>query len=190
MLAPRCQMPTRPSSRQPWVCVVPRQGPCKRVANHVDVVFVLFTFEMTCTSLMDGASFGAAAGDRGVRTPPALPLKPVFQTSALGATAIDNLHVEKSRAAQQIPGTWVRRTWDRGGCGRQGRSSLGHTRLPSHVGRPFPCPLVCALSRLRSCFLPPRLDASSVPQASTNFIQPQDLVAAQLTSSMGGASIR
>jgi hypothetical protein len=157
MLAPRCQMPTRPSSRQPWVCVVPRQGPCKRVANHVDVVFVLFTFEMTCTSLMDGASFGAAAGDRGVRTPPALPLKPVFQTSALGATAIDNLHVEKSRAAQQIPGTWVRRTWDRGGCGRQGRSSLGHTRLPSHVGRPFPCPLVCALSRLRSCFLPQRL---------------------------------
>jgi hypothetical protein len=118
MLAPRCQMPTRPSSRQLWVCVVPRQDPCEQAANHIEVMFVLFTFEMTRKSLVDGASFGAATGDRELRTPPALPLKPVFQASALGATAIDKMHVEKSRAAQQNPGTWVRRTWDRGRCGR------------------------------------------------------------------------
>jgi hypothetical protein len=61
-------MPTRPKSRHRDLCGA-EKAPCDRAANHRVVMFDLFTFEMTYTGLVDGAPFGAAAGDRGTAHP-------------------------------------------------------------------------------------------------------------------------
>jgi hypothetical protein len=84
------------------------KAPREQQTNRRGVVFVLFTFEMTCTSLGGRVAVRSGSWQQGYCGLPALPLEPVFQPSALGAIAIDKLHVEKSKAAQQNPGTRMR----------------------------------------------------------------------------------
>jgi hypothetical protein len=149
----RCQ----PGTSVAMVWMGAERAPCGGAANHRDVMFVCFTFKMTCPG---GSPFGVAAGSRGTADHPLCRLSQCFSHQPWAQTLSINC---TSKSRELLNRIRVRGRGEQGIAvvvGGEGEVCLDTRgrQAPRGFFLPAPWPVLCSPN---VPFLPQRLLASS-----------------------------